>query len=77
MASQSTERRHKRNLELYRSLCRCRAGTPVLVQRANGEVLDTVTESLVFLLNGGAYVRVRGIHGNTALHRVSLKGDAP
>jgi hypothetical protein len=50
-------------------------GLAVIVRRANGETLKTVTESRPWFDDGGAYVRVRGIPGNTRLDRVTpLKG---
>lgn len=71
MTSRSTERRHEENQRLFFGWNHP-VGTPVLVRRANGTTLRTVTTSRSFTLSGGAYVTVEGIPGNTALRRVSL-----
>lgn len=47
-------------------------GAPVVVTRANGETLETITESPAFLVAGcHAMIQVRGIPGNTKLSRVT------
>lgn len=74
MASKSTDRRRVQARALYLSLRGLPAGTAVTVRRANGETLDTVTECRPWFDRGGAYVRVRGISGNTRLDRVTPKG---
>jgi hypothetical protein len=48
-------------------------GTPVLVTRDNGEVLDTVTRSVAWELCGHAAVMVVGISGGYDLERVRPK----
>lgn len=73
MGSKSTERRHAKAYDLYRACRDWPLGSAVRVSRSNGETLDTVTESAVWHARGGAYVRVRGIPGNTRLSRVSLR----
>lgn len=73
MASASTKRRHERALALYRECRLWPLGQSVMVHRDNGETLATVTESAVWYTRGGAYVRVRGIPGNTRLARVSRR----
>lgn len=73
MASSSTLRRHERNAKLVKAWRDVPTGTPVCVRRANGLLLLSVTNSRAWLATGGgAYVRVRGIPGNTRLDRVSL-----
>jgi hypothetical protein len=74
MVSASTDRRHRKAWELYKECMDWSTGTPVTVQRANGTTLKTVTESRPWFDRGGAYVRVRGIPGNTRLDRVTPKG---
>lgn len=68
----STKRRHEKAWALYQQCRMWPVGSAVTVRRANGETLDTVTESPVWCACG-AYVRVRGIPGNTRLDRVTLK----
>lgn len=74
MTSQSTKRRHDKAQALYEKRRHWPLGTPVTVCRANGGTLVTVTESHVFRHEGGAYVRVSGIPGNTRLDRVTRRG---
>lgn len=72
LVSKSTARRHERNRKLVEEWT-APPGTAVVVTRDNGETFETVTESEAFLLGGKhAMIRLRGIPGNTALHRVSL-----
>ena len=68
----TTSRRHERNRALVEQWL-APVGTTVTVERANGERLVTVTESGAFLLDGKhAFIRVRGIPGNTRLSRVTV-----
>ena len=69
----STTRRHEKNRKMVEAWTHP-VGTSVMVERANGEQLGTVTESEAFLLDGShALIRVRGIPGNTRLSRVSVR----
>lgn len=70
--SSSTKRRHEKAKALFARWVGVTDGTPVIVRRANGETLETITESEAWYVRGGAYIRVRGIPGNTRLSRVSL-----
>lgn len=75
--SDSTRRRRQRNAERFDLWRDFEEGGRVTVQRANGGQLRTVTISEPWLTDeGGAYVRVKGIPGNTALRRV-VKGWLP
>lgn len=75
MSSASTKRRHERNAELVAAWTHP-IGTRVVVERSNGETLETVTESESFLLDGAhAMICVRGIPGNTKLSRVTRLPD--
>lgn len=68
----STERRHERDRELLEQWAGIHTGTRVRVKRANGDTLKTEILLGPYSVNGsGAYVLVRGIPGNTALHRVT------
>ncbi len=67
----STDRRHEANRRLFEAW-QHPAGTSVLVKRANGETLRTRTTGCAFWSNGGAYVTVEGIPGNTAMRRISI-----
>lgn len=69
----TTKRRHEKARALYLERRLWIAGVAVTVKRANGETLETVTECRPWFDRGGAYVRVRGIPGNTRLSRVSLR----
>lgn len=73
MTSASTKRRHAKAYDLFRAWRDWPLGQSVTVKRANGETLETVTESAVWYARGGAYVRVHGIPGNTRLDRVTLR----
>lgn len=68
----STERRHERNRRAFEAWPHP-PEMPVLVRRANGKALKTRTLTNAFMSDGGAYVVVDGIPGNTALWRVSLR----
>ena len=70
MPSISTRRRHERNRALVDTWL-APIGARVTVRRSNGETLHTITESDAWFRNGGAYIRVRGIPGNTRLARVT------
>lgn len=68
----TTARRHEKNREAVVAWTHP-IGTRVDVRRANGESLTTVTESTAFLVDGAhAFIRVRGIPGNTRLDRVTV-----
>lgn len=68
-----TDRRHEKNRALFDAWKDVPAGRPVRVQRANGTVLDTVTEGPPYLINNAhALVRVVDIPGGTRLSRVTL-----
>lgn len=68
----STERRIRRDNALLEKWAGITPGTRVRVNRANGDVLKTEILLGPYSVNGsGAYVLVRGIPGNTALHRVA------
>jgi len=69
----SKNQRHDKARALYEARRCWPPATPVTVKRANGETLDTITECGPFFFNGGAYVRVHGIPGNTRLDRVTLR----
>lgn len=68
----TTKRRSERDAGLLAEWAGTPPGQRVTVQRANGEELKTILLYGPFSQDGrGAYVRVEGIAGNTALHRVS------
>lgn len=70
----TTKRRHEKARALYEACRGWPPMTPVTVKRANGLLLESVTESRAWLTPaGGAYVRVYGIPGNTRLDRVTLR----
>lgn len=75
MVSASTDRRHLKAYHLYLDRLHWPSGMAVTVRRANGTTLKTVTESRPWFDNGGAYVRVAGIPGNTRLGRVSPRKE--
>jgi hypothetical protein len=72
MPHPSTSRRHGRNRKALREF-EHPPGTRVRVRRDRGDVLETVTESYAFLLDGClAMIVVEGIPGNTRLDRVEV-----
>lgn len=77
MSSASTHRRARRNASLMLKWANTPPGQRVTVRRANGTTLKTITTTAPYITdNGGAYIVVEGIPGNTALHRVT-KGWNP
>lgn len=69
----STKRRHEKALALYEERKDWPSGTTVTVRRDNGKTLRTYTECSPWFDDGGSYVRVFGIPGNTRLDRVTLR----